>query len=85
MADVVWSTTVQHGAGGAGRVFANALAGEDVATMSDADIIRAVYTERGRDDGMAYFRSSSDAVRRGVVNRFGNEQADALSALGLDP
>lgn len=81
VADVVWSTTVQHGAGGAATVFANALRGEDVAAMSDADLIRAVYAERGRDDGMAYFSRNSDNVRAGVVARFPREQADALAQL----
>lgn len=82
VADVVWSTSVQHGPGGAGTVFANALRGQDVATMSDADLIRAVYAERGRDDGMAYFRSSDPDFRQGVVDRFPREQADALERLG---
>lgn len=81
VADVIWSTTVQHGAGGAATVFANALRGEDVAAMSDADLIRAVYAERGRDDGMAYFSRNSDNVRAGVVARFPREQADALAQL----
>ncbi|WP_157692922.1 WXG100 family type VII secretion target [Pedococcus dokdonensis] len=79
--DVLWSTAVQH-RGATDDIFTRAVAGRDVSTLSDADLVRAVYAERGRDDGMAYFRSSSPAVRRGVVNRFGHEQADALARLG---
>ena len=48
----------------------------------DAELIRAVYAERGRDDGAAYFGRSSEAVRAGVMNRFRNEERDALQMLG---
>jgi hypothetical protein len=79
--DVLWSTSVQHRRM-TDDIFERALAGRDPATLSDAEIIRAVYAERGRDDGMAYFSGSSAAVRRGVVNRFRNEERDALGMLG---
>lgn len=79
--DVLWSTAVQH-RGATDDIFTRAVAGRDVSTMSDADLVRAVYAERGRDDGMAYFSRSSANVRAGVVNRFRHEQSDALGALG---
>jgi len=81
---VLMSTAIQHGQGGALTVFRNALAGKDASKMSDADIIKAVYTERGANNGMKYFSSSSAAVRQGVVNRFKNEKADALSMLNKE-
>ncbi|TGO04328.1 WXG100 family type VII secretion target [Serinibacter arcticus] len=69
VADVVWSSSVQHGPAGAGRIFAEGTAGRDVATMSDADLVRAVYAERER----RFPR---------LAPRFRAEQADALHGLG---
>ncbi len=69
VADVVWSSSVQHGPAGAGRIFAEGTAGRDVASMSDADLVRAVYAERER----RFPR---------LAPRFRAEQADALRALG---
>jgi hypothetical protein len=40
-----------------------------------------VYAERRRGNGMAHFPSSTAAVRQSVVNRFHNEEADALRSL----
>ncbi len=80
--DVAWSTAVQHGPNN--RVFNKALAGMDVSALSDAEIITAVYGERGKlngDGDLAYFRRSSKAVQEGVAKRFENEQADALGML----
>ncbi len=79
--DVLWSTAVQHG-GATDDIFTRAVAGATCRRCRDSDLVRAVYAERGRGDGTAYFPSSSAAVRRGVVNRFTNEQADALARLG---
>lgn len=79
--DVLWSTAVQHG-GRTDDIFERAVAGRDVTTMTDAELISAVYAERGRDDGAAYFGRSSEAVRAGVMNRFRHEERDALRLLG---
>lgn len=79
--DVLWSTAVQH-RNRTDDIFERALAGRDVTTLTDAEIIRAVYAERGRDDGAAYFRRSTPAVRAGVLNRFRQEERDALQMLG---
>ncbi|GMA30903.1 hypothetical protein [Litorihabitans aurantiacus] len=72
IADVVWSSAVQHGPTGAGRIFAEGTAGQDVGAMSDADLVRAVYAER---------------IRRfpNLSPRFRDEQADALAQLGVTP
>lgn len=76
--DALWSTAVQHGVGGAKTVFRNAGV---TANMSDAEIIRRVYTERGANNGKKYFPSSSEKVRKGVVSRFRSEMQDALNML----
>ena len=86
--NVVWSTAIQHGVGGAGTVFKRALASLSypptaisISEPTDAAIIRAIYSERRADNGMRYFRSSEPAVRQSVVNRCHNEEADALRSL----
>jgi len=83
-----FSTTIQHGAGGASKVFRNALAGlgftstDITATVpTDAALIRALYSERRAEHGGKYFPSSSEGIRNSVVNRFHNEEADAIRSL----
>ena len=82
--EVVYSTAVQHGRHTLG-VFQEALKGKDVSKMSDADIISAVYAERGRkraDGTLARFKRDEDPrVLAGISRRFVNEQADALKML----
>lgn len=78
--DVLWSTSVQHGAGGADKIFQRATANLGP-NATDEEIVRAVYAERGRNNGNAYFGRSTQGVRTSVVNRFNKEQADALAAL----
>jgi hypothetical protein len=80
--NVIWSTGVQHGAHT--DVVETALNGRDPATMSDEEIIRAIYAERGRkspDGTLVRFRSSSPAVQQGVAKRFERELNDALAML----
>lgn len=86
--DVVWSTGIQHGPGGARNIFQRALAtlgyppSEITNTQpTDAALVRAVYAERRANNGSKYFGSSTAAVRSSVVNRFHNEEADALRSL----
>ena len=83
-----FSTSIQHGAGGASSVFRNALEtlgyppNTPTATEpTDAALIRAVYAQRRAGNGARYFPSSTQAVRNSVVNRFHNEEADALRSL----
>jgi hypothetical protein len=83
-----FSTSIQHGAGGASSVFRNALEtlgyppNTPTATEpTDAALIRAVYAQRRAGNGARYFPSSTAAVRDSVVNRFYNEEADALRSL----
>lgn len=79
---VIWSTSVQHGA--YSDIVEDALAGRDVGKMNDTDLINAIYAERGRTDEngtLVHFRDSSWDVQQGVANRFRNENTDALGML----
>jgi len=52
--------------------------------MSDADIAKAIYAERGRKNSngsLAYFSGNSAAVQRGVANRFQHELKNAFAAM----
>jgi len=81
VADVIWSTSVQHGAGGCAKIFDRAFKTLGTTNPSDAAIIEAVYNERGARKGMKYFGRSRANVRSSVVRRFRNEKADALQYL----
>lgn len=79
---VIWSTSVQHGA--YTDIVEEALAGREVGKMSDTDLINAIYAERGRTDengALVHFRDSSYDVQQGVASRFRNENQDALNLL----
>jgi phage-related protein len=78
--DVLWSTAVQHGVGGANKVFSKAL-GSNANSLSDREIIERIYAERGRDKGYAHFSGNSASVIKSVVNRFEREKKDALTML----
>ncbi|SET36030.1 LysM peptidoglycan-binding domain-containing protein [Stigmatella erecta] len=81
--DVAWSTAVQH-RNNSDDVFKAALKGKDPSKMSDEEIIKAVYAERGRrNEGgeLVHFSSSSRGMQEGVANRFKNESKDALAQL----
>lgn len=85
--DVLWSTAVQHGAGGANSIFKTALAGRDPSKVSDKDLIDAVYAERGRKNAagqLVHFKSSSPEFQRGIANRFKNERQDAQAMLARE-
>jgi len=85
--ETLWSTAVQHGQGGANSVFKTALAGRDPSTLSDKQIIDAVYAERGRKNSagqLVHFRSSSPEFQRGIANRFQNERQDAQAMLARE-
>lgn len=80
--DVVWSTSVQHGPNNI--VVANALKGKDPSQMSDEEIIKAIYAERGRKNAegtMVWFPNCSIDVQKSVANRFTKELGDALIML----
>ncbi len=70
--DVLWSTSVQHGAGGAQKLI-NRTYKEG---MSDEDFVRALYADRGTQ-----FSSSTAQVQASVRNRFANEAEVAVAML----
>lgn len=72
--NVLWSTAVQHGDGGAASIFAKIdLAG------GDEQIINEVYNERQKVD--IYFKGNSSDIKKSVYNRFTSEREDALNML----
>ena len=71
--EVMWSTSVQHGGGGASGIF-NKVYKEG---MSEQDLIKAIYAERG-----TRFGSSTAQVRASVQGRFAKEQELALGMIG---
>ena len=82
--DVAWSTSVQHGPGKADDIFKKALAGRDPAKVSDEQLIKDIYAERGRTNAsgtLVHFSGNSKDVQKGVANRFKSEAKDALAML----
>lgn len=73
--DVLWSTAVQHGPGGAARIFTRTYD----PTLGMEGWIKAIYTARGGN-----FGSSTPAVQASVRNRFIDEQTRAIAALASD-
>lgn len=71
--EMMWSTSVQHGGGGAAGIM-NKVFKEG---MSEEDLVKAAYAERGTK-----FGSSTEAVQKSVQARFGKEQADVMGMLG---
>ena len=68
------STVVQHGVGGTLSLFSKLNL-----KNSDGNIINDLYNERQKVD--IYFRSSSQAVKQSVYNRFTKEKQDMLNLL----
>lgn len=75
----MWSTAVQFGGGSS--VLKRALEGKNPASMSDADITRALYAEKRAGNGSKWFSSSSSDIQRSVVDRFHREEADVLALI----
>jgi hypothetical protein len=83
--DVVWSVAVQHGPNT--DVITTAvkpLLKDKIGDVTDEEIIRAVYAERGRKDKdgkLVRFRGVSDDWIPALTKRFDNELKDALEML----
>lgn len=75
--DVLWSTAVQHGIGGASALFKRA---GIKPSMSAEEIINRVYNERSKVN--VYFKSSSPSIKNALKKRFAQERIDALRMLG---
>ena len=71
--EVMFSTSVQHGGGGAGSIFNKSYK----EGMTEQDLIKAIYAERSTK-----FGSSTGAVQQSVMNRFAQEQQLALGLVG---
>lgn len=76
--DAIWSTSVQHGVGSVSRIVK---AAGITPKMSDSEIIRRLYTERGSGNGSKYFGGNSPSVQASVAKRFKDEMRDALNML----
>ena len=75
--EMLFSTAVQHGPGGAMKIFN----GVFKPGMTDEQLVKAVYAERGADGGKKHFGGSTANVQAGVVNRFGKEEQDIMGLL----
>lgn len=73
--DVLWSTAVQHGDGGAASIFNSTFNPE----ASPEDWVNKIYDVRGTK-----FGSSTPAVRQSVLNRFVEERKIALSGVSTE-
>lgn len=73
--DVLWSTAVQHGPGGASKIFTRTFNPQE----DNETFLRKIYADRATK-----FGSSTDAVRASVQNRFRNELSIALGMLKND-
>lgn len=76
--DMIWSIGVQHGAGGAEKIFKNAGINK---AMSYDTIVKRVYGERMKVD--KYFSSSPSNIKKSVKNRFQKEMNDALRMMSM--
>ena len=79
MKDVLWSTSVQHGSGGAVSIFSKAIKELGV-SASPEKLISKIYQERGTK-----FASSKEGVQKSVLNRFAEESKIALASLKTGP
>lgn len=78
VADVLWSTAVQHGAGGAYGIFSKVIT--ELGPNVDADkLIKRVYEIRGTK-----FGGSTEQVRASVQKRFQEESSTALAKLSTE-
>lgn len=77
--EVLWSTAVQHGPGGAERIFTQAIEKAD-AMPAGQDFDRAVIEEVYRIRGQKFFRHNK-RVREAVLSRFRDEKTTAIALL----
>jgi hypothetical protein len=74
--DVLWSTAIQHGQGGATNIFKSVLK-PGWEKQPKSKIIDQIYAKRS-----TYLSKLSSSVRAGVLKRYANEKADAKRMLG---
>lgn len=78
--ELVFSTSVQYGAGGANSKIMRALEGQDVSKLTDAQLIELIQNDKGANVGTD-FKSSSYDVQQSVAARTQREKADLLAML----
>jgi hypothetical protein len=84
--DVVWSVAVQHGPR-TDLIVSSVkplMGSTGINGVSDEEIIRAVYTERGRKDEngkLVRFKSVGEEIIPAIARRMENEMKDALEML----
>lgn len=78
--ELVFSTSVQYGAGGANSKIMRALEGQDVSKLTDAQLIELIQNDKGANVGTD-FKSSSYEVQQSVAARTQREKADLLAML----
>jgi hypothetical protein len=82
--NVVWSTSVQHGAGDVNSGAILIIGKQDLKLSEDlrddAKVITGIYSEKEKKVNI-YFASSSQDIKISVFNRFLGEEADALEML----
>jgi hypothetical protein len=76
--EMIWSTSIQYGPGGARKVFVRALDGKDIGAMSDADIIEAVQNDKAKHVNEDFSSSPAD-TRAKIKNRIASEKAALLN------
>ena len=76
--DAVWSTSVQH-RNTTDDIVARAInrTGKTPSTVTDRELIAAIYDERGENMGLKYFPSSKPSTRASVSNRLNNNEKNA--------
>lgn len=77
--DAVWSTSVQFG--GKSSLISKALAGKDMKSMKDEDIINSIQDYKARNND-SLFSSSSKEVRASTLGRAESERVSLLSLAG---
>lgn len=81
--EAVFSSSVQYGSKKAARLFQDALQGQDINSLSDAQIVELLQNRKAAGINSDFSKSSLD-VRRGVLNRIQREKNDLLSMAALD-
>ena len=77
--EVIFSTAVQHGEGGAADILHEAF-GKDASSISDKDMIKQIYHIRALTNKK--FKSSPPAMQKGIIKRFQREADKILKQMG---
>ena len=85
LAETIYAAANAHGPAGAEKILQRALDGKDPSSMSQEDLINAIYAERmkpGENGSLAYWSSSPPKVQQDVANRLVAERNDVLALSG---